>query len=731
MSKDKSEDTLEVIADKRAKMLRRKQDLLLGGTILSSGAILLLILNTAGGNFSFKNDSLNPRITPFLKYFKDKDKNPRLIEALENLGNSIYSKLDSFLDNKKNSDFAYFYPERLGYALALPKEEQEQFIVDFMELQPAHERLLHHVVDTRSDYIIRDYSRNDAMLRHNLQGPWNIDPKYHQLMKDLGGNIHLDPLLKYLSLHDLSDHESYHPIIYADLISNFQGIANNNFEVVISNTIPENSLKSITMHELTHRVMLTQNRGSNFLPYNLNDNFPTGDDKIHFKTAMERVLITLHDRYFPEDILPPTLKSIIIKLGETKVRSNIYISSEYNDIVNIISSLRHYHDTYLSDEFVAIIPEIIAAFDGIPTPLRDDFAPITEYYKKVITPKCMDYIEQHPRKSMLLENEMDRYHPETLLSASGEERLLTKKKLTKDEKILVSQMSRMEKLIREENIEQIRTYSSNLQDERVVRASLQFCIKYNNLAAFNEISPLIQAPQYLGPQLLLASHLNRTEMLPELRRNIVDEYYLMKATELPFSNTSRILESHDMIARSLEHQTQELASTNFSLKEIIPQVIVAGALVKAVHSLGKKIFGKNKTEDNLETKDLDKKLQSLHNQFKLLEKKRVEKYKNSPSEKLLEEINHFRSLQEQALNTIDDLTKLNKTKGLNKKELKTKTTKIFNSYKQLEKEKLHNTRNVTAAIKAAKQLKESGLSLSTSKTGAMHLPSNKDKSNER
>jgi|GEM_PF-4477188 len=128
-----------------------------------------------------------------------------------------------------------------------------------------------------------------------------------------------------------------------------------------------------------------------------------------------------------------------------------------------------------------------------------------------------------------------------------------------------------------------------------------------------------------------------------------------------------------------------------------------------------------------EAKDMDKKLLSLGKQFRALYNKRAMEYTKSPSESLLEEINHLKDLQDKAMLSLERLGNFNKlAKDGNKEDLQRKANKIWKSYKKLEEaKKFINVKSIAAVRESIDGLK--GVVVEQSERLSTATPVNADK----
>ncbi|MGB4191204.1 MAG: hypothetical protein WBJ81_01460 [Rickettsiales bacterium] len=473
------------------------------------------------------------------------DYNYRLDQSLQNLEENLKNNnLPQFTKNKQHTQFLHIYPEKMKYALTLQEDERNKFVTEAMKEQHAYEILLRDSFtddqEIKSSDRVSGYPPSDT-LKTKIAGPWNIDVSSHKLMKDLGENIHFDTLLKALALDNLDSKIYQRRLLFAPIVD-VDGFARYDGRIFISTEDNRSAkqMKGTLAHELSHRGMMLSNQYDNSYPYPQSTS-ETSKNKI-FEAVMNQALTNLHQQLIP-NIIPP---SSVNELASNLERYKESLAPQEEAIINAVSSYlflkNPYEESKWHNEFVVRLPQIIAELGELPPHIRDCFAPLEEYYKTQITPRWLEYIANHPRKEMLLSNDMDKYHPETILNRSGEDELIAKdqQKLTKPEKLLIAQIQKMQDLIKNGDVNAAHTYLAELQDERVIRASLTTCIEHDS-PLFNELFQAIKAPQYLGPQLILAARLNRKEMTEKLLPQITNQYYLAKTVEMALESNNQDL----------------------------------------------------------------------------------------------------------------------------------------------------------------------------------------------
>jgi len=303
-----------------------------------------------------------------------------------------------------------------------------------------------------------------------------------------------------------------------------------------------------TTHEFYHRAISITNNYKHANPYPDANN---KEKKEEFEQIMYNVLVNLYQKLSVNSEPPPSnIEDLSAKLEAlSNVGLDEPVRKHYAEIVNkflIFDKDSGYTKDQKHEEFVVRLPQIIAELGELPPELREAFYPLENYYKTQVNPRFLEYIENHPRKYSLLRTDYDKYHPETILSRSGEDELLAKDltKLKPQEKILLEQIQQMQSFIKLGDMSSINNLLPKLQDERVIRAALTACIEYDNEQLFENMLKSIKAPQYLGPQLVLATKLNREKMAKVLLPKINNQYYLAKAAEIAFdSNNYPILQA--------------------------------------------------------------------------------------------------------------------------------------------------------------------------------------------
>jgi len=270
-------------------------------------------------------------------------------------------------------------------------------------------------------------------------------------------------------------------------------------------------------------------------------------------------------------------------------RENAKLEQEKEIIEVLINSLflsDGYKEINYHEEFVVRLPELISSLGELPPYIRDAFITLENYYKTEITPKWLEYINDHPNKDMLLVGEMGKYYPETILNFSGEDEILRKEfknHLSDNEKELVYQIQKMKIFIEGGDVNAARLYLSELKDERVVRESLRICIEQDS-PIFNDVLSHIQAPQYLGPQLVLAARLGRNEISTKLLPQITNQYYLARALEIALDNNDQDLVQTSIVGIK-DSWFLNRSANKYPDNEIVSNTLKAISFKKSINEL--------------------------------------------------------------------------------------------------------------------------------------------------
>jgi hypothetical protein len=124
----------------------------------------------------------------FYKRYNDDRSSVRLYRSMKNLNSSSLSQLNSeFFKSKQHTTFLHRYPERMQYILSLSQEERSVFMADAIKDKNPHEILLRDTFEDNKLLNSGEHHVLEYILKDKLTGPWNVDPRSHKIMKDLGG----------------------------------------------------------------------------------------------------------------------------------------------------------------------------------------------------------------------------------------------------------------------------------------------------------------------------------------------------------------------------------------------------------------------------------------------------------------------------------------------------------------------------------------------------------------
>lgn len=164
------------------------------------------------------------------------------------------------------------------------------------------------------------------------------------------------------------------------------------------------------IHELTHHVMGVIFKNDNN-PYNEGDS----QSQAKFDNAIKEVIYSVYKYFLPNVEMPNDKKSIIE--GLKKVENNL----EYHDqlVVRLIyQTLFGYNDNKMHSEFIARFTQIITELGGeLSNDIANIFQPFIEYYKEIVTPSMINYINSHPYNDNLI---IEDVYSENLLSYASD-----------------------------------------------------------------------------------------------------------------------------------------------------------------------------------------------------------------------------------------------------------------------------------------------------------------------
>lgn len=471
----------------------------------------------------------------------------RFNQQVENLTDSQEEILYELMENKDFKRFTSIYPEKIKLLLGMEPEQRTAFVSNALLPQSPYQILLRDTLVAEKSFDINSAERSD-FLKEKLSGPWNINPRAHEIFNDIGQNQNLDTLMRCLALDNLKDKTK--PIIYIPYLPCYGGLAMRSGEIFIDSTDIDNT-HSILTHEMGHRGLFITNDYSSAAPFDVKFNAsyytfrgiqapranPEKEEmlkgqRLAFNDAMIETLANL--KQLNKDISSLATSSINLR-GQRDPRSTHAWRPkgiEESILFSFQTGLLYGDWQSDIDEFAVKLPEILGQIKELPPHIRDAIKPLANYYKQYITPRWLDYIETHSQKELLLPGDIDRYHPETVMNRSGEDELLAKKVLSENEAILVGQITTMENLLQGKDTAGAVDLLSSITDERVLRATLKASIEHNQPALFDDALAKLEAKQHLGPQLLLAAQMDRKEMVNKLLPQVNSQYHIAKVVEL-------------------------------------------------------------------------------------------------------------------------------------------------------------------------------------------------------
>jgi hypothetical protein len=386
------------------------------------------------------------------------------------------------------------------------------------------------------------------------------DNRPSEVFKSLAKNFNFDTMIKYSALDFLSKNGNA-KIIFStgDVISNKKkkigGFADVSGNIALQLSLNDEWNRATFSHEMGHKVFWAYNNYESANPYNLE-----GEQvEFEFDKIMHESLTNLYKFFDPK--AKPLLTTKELAEGLKKISP--HLDHQDQQIIATLSSdvfLANYEENNFHEEFVVRFLEIIAHFNDLPPYIRECFKPIEVYYKTRITPNILDEIAEHPLKSSIASNNHEKFAPETILNFSGEDYLIYKKDhgkhLTEQETKTLSQIEEIEDIIVNGKLDFIQSKVIEFNNEIVTRAALSASIELGREDFFDKIMQHIQVKQYLGPQLVLATKLNKHSMVEKLIIAIDHEpssqYYFAKAAEiaLEYNDSSLLTETVDKINHS-------------------------------------------------------------------------------------------------------------------------------------------------------------------------------------
>lgn len=400
----------------------------------------------------------------------------------------------------------------------------------------------------------------DSIFRYRVNGPWaapEIDnARMKKVMNMVVRNTALNPIFDIVALRHYNNKNIANfyqqPFFLTEYFDGFVGWAdyNNTIHMPLYATV-EGQVET-TAHELGHASIGAIFR-NHMNPYNYGK-----EDRDNFDEVMRKSITNLHKRFLPDITPPHNITELLKSLDSNYVanaRSQKLISKDLRNVIDVITMIitnyedNSHHSTlkytkeflgsltvltthYTKDkyhvEFVVKLPEALMRFGSLPPHIMDDMQPLVNDYKTRIIPTAHNFTDSHPYKDGLIQ---DAIKPETPLSLSGEDELMTKKVLTEEELKLVAQIETAQKAVKDGNHQELIRVLDGAE-EMVVRAALKSSIECDQPEMFDAILPKIKATQFLGPQLLIAAELNKTAMAMRLMPAIDDQYYLARTAEI-------------------------------------------------------------------------------------------------------------------------------------------------------------------------------------------------------
>lgn|GEM_PF-2271539 len=449
------------------------------------------------------------------------------------------------MQNENYSTFANFYPERLPYALGLAPDALDEYIYPAINPSSASDILMRDMIVLDKHLYGYNNDRNyySDMGRYieidlKLSGPWNINTSHmsYKAMKELADNQNLYPLLETLALDNLNAPYNQRLMLYTPYVPEVKGHATYEGEVVMFGDEDIESTRSTLAHELSHREKLLLNRykSSNPYPgrYNANEDF---------ETVMQETLNNLqklkkvYETEQAKSINP--FHSMMLHFPYNKVDDIVASSEQDPSIYKIFTVVLHANTLYSQinhhAEFVVYLHQVIASYGGeLPPHIREAINPLEDYYKTRILPRSLRFIETHPHKDMLLQGDMEKFHPETITYSRKAylDYKADKGWLNEEDVRLLDAVKSIDDLIQRNNFVAAGDLLGTL-DEWGRREALSSAIEHGKLL-FDEILEGIEGKKYTGPQLLLAAQKGQYEMVDKLLPHIDNQYYLAKAVEV-------------------------------------------------------------------------------------------------------------------------------------------------------------------------------------------------------
>jgi|GEM_PF-7002912 len=419
-------------------------------------------------------------------------------------------------------------------------------------------------------FLSTEQSILNFLCRLKVNGPWaapgSDEKRMNKVMDKVIRDPAFGPLLDVVAMHHFNNENNIakfyqQPFFLTHLLDAISGWADHNVNIHMPVYAPVRSQVETTAHELGHAsIMVIFNNDAQ--PYNYEK-----EGRDNFEEVMRSSVINLHKRFVPGIVPPHDITELLESLDEHYLHNSISEKRIPKDLRNVIGTLtklagssedkpysstpeeytkkflgsltaliksRHYTKDSYHIEFVVKLPEALATFGSLPPHIAECLEPLINDYRTRITPAAHKVIDDHHYKAILIR---DKIKPETFISLSGEDELMAKKVLTEGELELVKKIEAAQEAVKLNSIEDLNEILEDAE-EMVVRSALKAYIKHHDdrLQMFEATLAKITAPQFLGPQLLTAARLNKTDVAMKLITAMEDQYYLAKTAEIAMEN---------------------------------------------------------------------------------------------------------------------------------------------------------------------------------------------------
>lgn len=473
---------------------------------------------------------------------ESKDINKASIEIKDDTGpfanikfSNILNNLSALIEETKQQAFESLEFANIEYCKQLPSAYQETLNIDGTKQTSQSKTIL-------NSSFVSNIDVNPENVLNKVFYPV-VDNRPKEAINSIYQNIHFDVIIKYSALNFFNKKENTKIVFSMNNVINSKGKKIGGFSDQYGNVALQLSknikwTKATLIHELSHSIFRIYNNGKSANPYS------NKQEEELFNRAMEDSMANLYRLFVPGKALPSTIQEIAQKLKEA---SNNLTSEEQQIIATISTDLfleSSYEPYSYHAEYVVRFNEIIAHFDDLPPHIREALEPIEIEYKYRITPNIYEKILSNPLRAQIIENNYEKFFPETILNLSGEDYLFYKRdkqeQLTDEENNLLTQIEEMQTLIANGNVDLVSNQLKDISDERVIRASLTESIKLAKKDLFDQILKYIKAPEYLGPQLVLATKNKLNSIAKKLLIAIDEEpsaqYYIAKAAKFALAH---------------------------------------------------------------------------------------------------------------------------------------------------------------------------------------------------